>query len=171
MRHILLLCLIFLARLASAQSDYYVKFPDDINWTACWMQSPITPPQLFNTNGANITIDYEDATFTIVPDACIKIERTWYVKSVGYDPGLLCISVQNPNPNAITNHPDNLLGPIVSPFISGLRIPIYDQPQQFPVLPAGGPLDPPVLVTIDQVLAEVQCSDEDELVLSIEISA
>jgi hypothetical protein len=63
------------------------------------------------------------------------------------------------------------LGPIVSPFISGLRIPIYDQPQQFPVLPSGGPLDPPVLVTIDQVLAEVQSSDEDELVLSIEISA
>jgi hypothetical protein len=63
------------------------------------------------------------------------------------------------------------LGPILSPFISGLKIPLYSQPQQFPVLPAAGAIDPAVFVTIDQVLAEVQSSDEDELVLSIDISA
>lgn len=63
------------------------------------------------------------------------------------------------------------LGPIVSPFIAGLKIPIYQQPQQFPVLPAAGPNDPPVFVTLDAVTAAVQSSDEDEIVLGIDISA
>jgi hypothetical protein len=64
-----------------------------------------------------------------------------------------------------------LLGPIISPFVAGLRIPIYQQPQQFQVLPAAGPHDPPVFVTLDSVGAGVHSSDEDELVLGIDISA
>lgn len=64
-----------------------------------------------------------------------------------------------------------LLGPILSPFISGLRIPIYTQPQAFQVVPAAGPLDPAVFITLDAVSAAVQSSDEDELVLVIDISA
>jgi hypothetical protein len=63
------------------------------------------------------------------------------------------------------------LGPIISPFISGLSIPVYEQPQHFQVLPAAGPVDPPVFVTLDAVSAGVQSTDEDELVLGIDISA
>ena len=114
MRQFYTFCLLFVAHLVVAQSDYYIKFPDDIVSTTCFSLPPVTPPELSNTNGANISIDYTDVTFTVVPDACIKIERIWYVRSAGYDPGLPCIYVPNPNPNAITNHPDNLPGPIVS---------------------------------------------------------
>ncbi|NCT85113.1 MAG: hypothetical protein GXC94_18345 [Comamonadaceae bacterium] len=64
-----------------------------------------------------------------------------------------------------------LLGPIISPFVSGLVIPIYNQPQHFQVLPAAGPNDPAVFVTLDNVTAVIQSSDEDELVLGVDISA
>jgi hypothetical protein len=63
-----------------------------------------------------------------------------------------------------------LLGPILSPFVSGLRIPIYDQPATFEALAAAGPTDPAVFVTIDDVKAEITSTDEDELVLTIDIS-
>jgi hypothetical protein len=64
-----------------------------------------------------------------------------------------------------------LLGPILSPFVSGLKIPIYKQPQLFPVLPAESAVDPQVTVTIDLIAAQVVNSGEDELVLSADISA
>jgi len=63
-----------------------------------------------------------------------------------------------------------LLGPILTPFVSGLRIPIYKQPQLFEVLPLEGPIDPAVHVTIDAIAARVESSDEDELVLTADIS-
>ena len=63
------------------------------------------------------------------------------------------------------------LGPIISPFISGLAFKVYDQPVSFPVLPADGPVDPPVNVQIDAVNAEVTGAGEDELVVSVDISA
>jgi len=100
---------------ATAQSDYYVKFPDDLLILNCGTQPTFTPPQLFNTHGANVTMDYTDENITVVPDACYRIERTWAVKSVGYDPALPCIQVPNPNPNATINNPANFLGPVVSP--------------------------------------------------------
>jgi hypothetical protein len=62
------------------------------------------------------------------------------------------------------------LGPIISPFISGLKIPVYNQPKHFQVLPAAGPNDPAVFVELDAVTAGIQHSDEDELVLSVDIS-
>jgi hypothetical protein len=63
-----------------------------------------------------------------------------------------------------------LLGPILTPFVSGLRIPIYNQSQLFQVLPIEGPIDPAVHVTIDALAASVEASDEDELVLTADIS-
>lgn len=63
------------------------------------------------------------------------------------------------------------LGPILTPFVSGLKIPLYSQPKLFPVLPAESAVDPQVTITIDQIAAEVVNSGEDELVLSADISA
>lgn len=64
------------------------------------------------------------------------------------------------------------LGPIITPFISGTRFPIYDQPEWFEVLPATSAIDPAVSVHIDAIGAEVQHNaPEDELVLSADISA
>ena len=63
------------------------------------------------------------------------------------------------------------LGPIITPFISGLRVTIYEQPQQFEVLPATGPVDPKVDIVLDLIAAEVQHNGtEDELVLTADIS-
>lgn len=115
MRYFFIFCFLAFNRFASAQSDYYIQFPDDIYATSCLGQPFVTPPQLFNTGGANITVDYTDAQITIVPDACYIIERTWIVKSAGYDPGLPCINIPNPQPNAVLNHPANWPGPVVSP--------------------------------------------------------
>ena len=62
------------------------------------------------------------------------------------------------------------LGPILSPFVTGLRIPIYEQAKTFVAIPASGPTDPDVFVSIDDVSAVITSSDEDELVLGIDIS-
>lgn len=63
------------------------------------------------------------------------------------------------------------LGPIITSFISGLRIPIYQQPKLFEVLPSAGPVDPKVDIVLDLVAAEVQHNGtEDELVLTADIS-
>jgi len=62
------------------------------------------------------------------------------------------------------------LGPILTPFVSGLRFNIYNQPQVFQALPAAGPIDPAVSIDLDLITAEVQGSDKDELVLTADIS-
>lgn len=62
-----------------------------------------------------------------------------------------------------------LLGPILTPFVSGLRFHIYDQPQIFEVLPASGG-DAAVHIRLDALNAQVVSSTEDELVFSADIS-
>lgn len=63
------------------------------------------------------------------------------------------------------------LGPIITPFVSGLKIPLYEQPQLFLVLPAEGPVDPKVDFVIDKLDAVVtHNAPEDELVLTADIS-
>lgn len=63
------------------------------------------------------------------------------------------------------------LGAILTPFVSGLKIKIYDQPVQFVVLPAEGPVDPEVNIRLDVIAAGVQHNGaEDELVLFADIS-
>lgn len=62
------------------------------------------------------------------------------------------------------------LGPILSPFLAGLKVPVYQQDKHFKVLPSSGPLDPDVFIELDAVSAQIQHSDEDELVLSVDIS-
>jgi hypothetical protein len=63
-----------------------------------------------------------------------------------------------------------LLGAILTPFISGTTLTIYNQPRLFPVLPASGALDPAVNVNLDAITAAVQSTDEDELVIGVDIS-
>lgn len=63
------------------------------------------------------------------------------------------------------------LGPIITPFVSGLHIPIYEQAQSFEVLPASSAVDPKVDIVLDLVAADVQHNaPEDELVLTADIS-
>jgi hypothetical protein len=64
-----------------------------------------------------------------------------------------------------------LLGYILTPFVAGLSFQIYDQPQKFPVLPAGGPDDPEVDIKITGIAATVQASDKNELVIAGDFTA
>jgi len=63
------------------------------------------------------------------------------------------------------------LGPIITPFISGLKIPIYEQPKLFQILPAESAVDPRVDINIDLIAAAVAHNGaEDELVLTADVS-
>ena len=64
-----------------------------------------------------------------------------------------------------------LLGPILSLFVSGLSFNIYKQSRIFNVVPAMGALDPAVNIRLDSVGASVSHTDEDELVIAVDISA
>jgi hypothetical protein len=63
------------------------------------------------------------------------------------------------------------LGTIITPFVSGLTFNIYKQPKKFPVLSAGGPIDPEVDIQINALGATVQASDKNELVITADIAA
>jgi hypothetical protein len=62
-----------------------------------------------------------------------------------------------------------LLAAVVNVFLAGLRFEVYRHAQTFAALPAAGPFDPAVDVTLASVTAEVRASDENELVLSADI--
>ena len=64
-----------------------------------------------------------------------------------------------------------LLGPILSFFVAGLRFNIYKQPRIFNVLPASLPLDPAVNISLNSLAASVSHTNEDELLIAVEISA
>ena len=63
-----------------------------------------------------------------------------------------------------------LLGPILSLFVAGLTFNIYRQPRTFNVLPASLPLDPAVNINLDLISASVVRSNEDELLIAVDIS-
>lgn len=63
-----------------------------------------------------------------------------------------------------------LLGPILALFLSGLAFEIYRDTKVQTVIGAAGPVDPAVQIRIDTLAAEVQSTDEDELVLTANIS-
>lgn len=64
-----------------------------------------------------------------------------------------------------------LLGPMLTPFVAGLRFNLHTLSQQFEVLVATSAIDPQVAVRVDALSASVQSSDEDELIIEAEISA
>lgn len=61
------------------------------------------------------------------------------------------------------------LGPILTPFVSGLSFNVYKQPQSLTIVPAGGPIDPPVKVTINALTAAVQATDKNEFVVTADV--
>ncbi|MEZ4921257.1 MAG: HYR domain-containing protein [Saprospiraceae bacterium] len=97
------------------EQDYYVKFPNDAIVNECDGTGMYGEPTFFGEDCELLGVSFEDEVFTVVPDACYKIERTWRIINwCTYNPNNPCINVPNPNPNAITNHPSNLVGPTVS---------------------------------------------------------
>ncbi|MBL7795002.1 MAG: hypothetical protein JNJ90_00720 [Saprospiraceae bacterium] len=99
------------------QQNFYVKFPDDVVITACNGSGDYGEPTFFGENCELLGVTHTDQYYTVVPDACTKIERTWTIINwCSYNPNLGCTYVPNPNPSSITNHSTNLAGPVVSPF-------------------------------------------------------
>ncbi|MBK8923591.1 MAG: HYR domain-containing protein [Saprospirales bacterium] len=95
--------------------NYFVKFPNDVIVSTCDGTGNYGEPTFFGEDCELLGVSYEDLVYTVVPDACFKIERTWTIINwCTYDPNTGCIEVPNPNPNATTNHPTNLPGPTVS---------------------------------------------------------
>lgn len=99
------------------EQEFFVKFPDDKVISFCDSSGVYGEPQFFGEDCELLGVSFEDEVFTVVPDACYKIERTWHIINwCTYNPNQPCILVPNPNPNSNTNHPSNLPGPIVSPM-------------------------------------------------------
>ncbi|MFN7327793.1 MAG: HYR domain-containing protein, partial [Chitinophagales bacterium] len=96
--------------------NYYVKFPDDRLITTCDGTGNYGQPEFYGAQDCELmAVSYTDELFTVIPDACFKIERTWTVLNwCQYNPNGACIEVPNPEPNAITNNAQNRLGVTVS---------------------------------------------------------
>jgi len=97
------------------EQDYFVRFPNDVIVTVCDGTGNYGEPTFFGEDCELLGVSFEDEVFTVVPDACFKIERTWTIINwCTYNTNLPCVYVPNPNPNPITNSTQNLPGPIVS---------------------------------------------------------
>ena len=97
------------------EQDYYIKFPNDVIVTVCDGTGNYGEPTFFGEDCELLGVSFQDEVFTVVPDACFKIERTWNIINwCTYNTNLPCVYVPNPNPNPITNSTQNLPGPIVS---------------------------------------------------------
>ncbi len=97
------------------EQDYFIRFPDDVFVTFCTPGNAYGQPVFFGKDCEQLTATYQDQMFTMVPDACFRIERTWKIVNLcTYDSLAPLITIPNPNPNPLNNHADNLPGPIVS---------------------------------------------------------
>ncbi len=97
--------------------NYFIRFPNDWNITECNSGfDNFGKPEFFGEDCELLGVSHQDVMFTVVPDACFKIERTWTIINwCTFDPNKPCTEVPNPNPNALNDHPSNLVGPTVSP--------------------------------------------------------
>ncbi|MEQ1747622.1 MAG: T9SS type A sorting domain-containing protein, partial [Saprospiraceae bacterium] len=97
--------------------SYFIRFPNDVIVTSCDGTGNFGAPAFFGHQDCEMLgVSHVDQIFTVVPDACYKIERTWTIINwCTYNPNLGCTDVPNPNPNPTTNHSSNLPGPTVSP--------------------------------------------------------
>ncbi|MBK8968860.1 MAG: HYR domain-containing protein [Lewinellaceae bacterium] len=99
------------------EQDYWLKFPNDVIVTVCDGTGNYGEPEFNGEDCELLGVSFEDEIFTVVPDACYKIERTWTVINwCTYSPNQPCVEVPNPNPNATSNNPANLVGPTISPL-------------------------------------------------------
>jgi hypothetical protein len=97
------------------EQDFFVKFPDDALVTVCDGTGMFGQPQFFGEDCELLAVSYSDQIFTVVSDACYKVERTWKIINwCTYIPQAGCIEVPNPTPNSNLNHFSNMPGPIVS---------------------------------------------------------
>ncbi|HLP93491.1 MAG TPA: T9SS type A sorting domain-containing protein [Saprospiraceae bacterium] len=101
--------------LVNYEQDYFIRFPDDVVVTVCDGTGAYGTPVFFGEDCELLGVSFSDVVYTVVPDACFKIERSWNIINwCTYNPNQPCIEVPNPNPHTISSHPTNLPGPVVS---------------------------------------------------------
>ena len=101
--------------LVNYEQDYFIRFPDDRLVTVCDGTGNFGEPAFFGKDCEILGVSFTDEVFTVVPDACYKIERTWHIINwCAYNANSPITVVPNPNPNATVNHPSNNTGPVVS---------------------------------------------------------
>ncbi|HOY06878.1 MAG TPA: T9SS type A sorting domain-containing protein [Saprospiraceae bacterium] len=83
--------------------DYNIVFPADVS-VNCTTEPNVGKPIITNDEGCElIGVAYNDVLFTVVPDACYKIERTWRVINwCTYNPDLPCYNVARSAVNPTT---------------------------------------------------------------------
>jgi hypothetical protein len=101
--------------LVNYDQDYFVRFPDDRIIPTCDGTGNYGEPTFLGKDCEYLAISFTDEVFTVVPDACFKIERTWHIINwCTYNVNGSLVKVPNPNPNATVNAPANNAGPIIS---------------------------------------------------------
>jgi hypothetical protein len=60
------------------------------------------------------------------------------------------------------------LGPILTPFFSGMTFMVYERPQRIELLPYESAIDPDVDITIESVEVYIAFDQEDELIVKLE---
>ena len=101
--------------LVNYNQNYFIRFPDDVLVTTCDGTPNFGAPTFFGEDCELLGVSHVDEVFTVVPDACYKIERTWTILNwCQYNPNGTCTTVPNPEPNININAPQNRPGPIVS---------------------------------------------------------
>ena len=124
------------------EQDYFVKFPDDKIVTVCDGTGNFGEPSFLNKDCELLGVSYTDEVFTVVPDACFKIERTWHIINwCFYNANLGLTVVPNPNPNATVNAPANNLGPVVSSSSNPNVIPAPWTATRASITPGAPPTD------------------------------
>ncbi|MCC6283355.1 MAG: HYR domain-containing protein, partial [Saprospiraceae bacterium] len=92
-----------------------IKFPDDVVINNCNGNGIYGEPTFCGEDCELLGVAYQDQIYTVVPDACYKIERTWTVINwCSYTPQSNCTSIPNPTPNSNPGALQNLTGPTVS---------------------------------------------------------
>lgn len=98
------------------EQDYYVRFPNDVIVTSCDGTGNFGKPTFYGKDCEALGISYEDQVFTVVPDACFEIQRTWKIINwCTFNANLPFTIVPNPNPNSNSTSSQNLPGPVVAP--------------------------------------------------------
>lgn len=83
-------------------SDWAVQFPADITVNCGTTPPDFGEPQVFYETCELVAISYDDVVYTVVPDACYKIVRTWTVIN-------WCV-VGTEVDQEVVEQPENLLG-------------------------------------------------------------
>ncbi|MBI5916131.1 MAG: HYR domain-containing protein, partial [Bacteroidetes bacterium] len=86
-------------------SDWAVEFPADITVNCGTTPPDFGEPEIFYETCELVAVSYDDELFTVVPDACYKILRTWTIINwcvVGTNPGNI--------DQEVTEQPENQLG-------------------------------------------------------------